>query len=283
VYKLRNNNQFALLKFVNENGLIAYRDVLPRIQGSFKRLVVPQIFETGRCGYFGNWVIIDWHDGYEFSQLWDTMNPELAGGRSITNDTIPSVLDMVSDLKSICADAFIETGIERRSRSWLENRLFSQLAIATKLNFVTSRQQTRLWDLLNPLIEEIDKGSLQVSNNDFQFRNFVRLDNGRIKLIDWDATRISTYEIEHCIAYQWMHMWNRPSWQHDFIVSATERLSLDKNRLRAALLICTLNHAVYWRRIVNLGAKLFDIFLNLLDDEYCDYIFSGNAFRITKE
>lgn len=268
VYLVESSGRLALFKRVDENGFVAHSMVLRAIQGRFKRLLLPQALAFDRTKSLGRWVILDWHDGRAFSEEWDPYDTRLEGGRAISLDTVPTVLDMIEDLRTIDPAAFSSSHLRRRTREWLASRIRGQLDRASRSGWLTARQVSRTAELLCPFLDTVDQGRLGLSNNDFQFRNFVFLADGRVKLIDWDAATISTFETEHCIAYQWMLMWNNEEWQRVFLASACDRLHVRPDRLRAACLIMTLNHSVLtWKDIPTLRHPLLIAFQSLLEDE----------------
>jgi aminoglycoside phosphotransferase (APT) family kinase protein len=278
VFLLERGTNRAILKCVNHNGLVAARDVLPAITHRFDRLVIPRVLAIGQANALGDWVILDWHEGREYAREWDPFTPALIGGRAIPLETVHQVIDLILDLRRIDATAFERTGIERRTKDWLEGRLHEQLNRALTSNQISTIQQQRCWDLLGGFLACVDSGELGLSNNDFQFRNFVELPNGRIKVIDWDVARLSTYETEHCIAYIWMHMWGNVEWRRAFLSAVRTRLSPCPACLRAAFIIVTLNHAIYaWGNIPALSTIHLNTFLKLLDDEEWGAIWSQGS------
>lgn len=276
LYKLCRGNEPFILKFVVPNGLIAHREVLPALTGPYQRMAVPHVAATGECSTLGCWIIADWHEGHEYSKQWDEQQPEVAGGRAIDADTIPLLLDVIEDLRSLNAERFINLGLERRTAAWLRNRIQNQLGRASAWELLSGAQEKHARTLFEAFLERVDHGTIQISNHDFQFRNLIRLSDDRIKVVDWDAARISTFETEHCIAYQWMLMWNRPEWQRQFLAEARQRLPLSPELFRGVLLVNTLNQGInVYGEFPDLRAILFSTFLNLLDDRYYTYVWEG--------
>lgn len=270
-YRLRKNGRDYVFKRQGSNGLVAYRDVLPAIRGEFVRLAVPRFVESGCHRRFRTWIIAEWLPGRTFNDRCDDRDPSTSGGKTIPLDYVEPVVDLLADLRTIDARGFAASGLEMRSRSFLCPRLRRQLDESRARGLVSPRQERRLFELLEPFLDGVDSGTLRISNHDFNFRNFVELPGGRVAVVDWDAARISTYEIEHCVTYLWMLMWNHPEWAKAFLTRAAAILHLDRRVFRAALLINALNQAMrVWPERPELRDIMLATFANALDDAWFD-------------
>lgn len=244
-YALEKDGKRCLFKRTGANGLLVHRDVLPRIRGDFCRLVIPPLIECGCDGRLGSWIITEWVPGRGFSDRWDELDPQTAGGKAIPLDYVDVLLELLDDLRGIDAARFAQTGIERRDRSFLEPRIRTQLDRGRARALLSGRDERRVMEILQPFLAGVDSGPLRLSNHDFYFRNFVELPAGRVALVDWDVARISTFETEHCVTYLWMLMWNHAAWASDFLNRARARFGLDRRRVRAALVVNALNQSMY--------------------------------------
>ena len=274
--RLHKEGKDYLFKRTGPNGLIAYRDVLPAVDGDFKRLVLPRFVDGGHQSGIGHWIISRWLEGRNFNDRWDEWKPEVCGGKGIALDYVDVLLDVLEDLRGVEASPFAAGGIERRTRSFLCSRIRGQLDRALQGSLLTAGQERRALDLLEPFLARVDSGRLRLSNHDFYFRNFLEMPRGRIGILDWDAARISTYEIEHCVTYLWMLMWNHSAWSAALLEGARSRFALDRHQVRAALLVNLLNQSMHvWPNRPELSRMLLATFLEALDDAGFSAIWRG--------
>jgi aminoglycoside phosphotransferase (APT) family kinase protein len=151
----------------------------------------------------------------------------------------------------------------------LWERIRPQLDLALKLGQLSQAEVRRALDLLEPLLVKADCGKLYLSNDDFNFRNLIELPAGRVAVIDWDSSRVSSFEIEHCVTYLWMMMWNQTDWRKGLVSLARQRLPLDLERTRAVLLVNCLHQSMHvWRKRNDLHPIPLGTFRNVLEDAY---------------
>lgn len=259
-----------LLKRCGDNGLLVQRDVLPRIGGNFRRLVIPRLVRCGCDRRLGSWILTEWLPGRGFQDRWDELDPQTCGGRAIGLEYVDVVLDVLEELRGTDAEAAARAGLECRNQAFLRPRITAQLDKALARGLLSHEQQRRALGLLEPFLQSVEEGPLRLSNHDFNFRNLVELPGGRIALVDWDAARVSTYETEHCVTYLGMLMWNHPQWVDALFDRARTRFGLDRRRMRAALLINALNQSMHvWPERPELFPIPLATFLRTLDAEPC--------------
>lgn len=268
-YRVEKGGANYLFKRTIANGLIFYRDVLPNVRGDFDRLALPEFVDGGRHKRLGHWVISRWLEGRDFKDRWDEHDPQICGGKAIEPAYVDVVLELLEDLRRIDTAPFVQSGLQRRTRSFLSGRIHNQLDRVRARDLVSEHQQRRLLELLEPFLERVDSGALRLSNHDFNFHNFIELPTGKVAVIDWDVARISTFELEHCATYLWMLMWGHRAWADAFIRRAVTRFDLHPGRVRAALLINTLNQAVQvWLEQPDLRQMALATLSNALDDAW---------------
>jgi hypothetical protein len=280
VCRVRKGGSHFVIKRTDAAGAIVYRDLLPALSHiKFRRLAVPQFIESGEEKGVGHWVVTEWLDGRTFHDRWDERHPNTSGGRAIPLDTTTLVLDLVADLASINPASHDATAhLCRRTADEVTGTVERKLVAVRDDGqvHVTPAQETLARELIQPLIDSVNTGRVTLSNGDFYFRNFIELPAGRVAVVDWDSTRLSTFEVEHCVAYQWMLMWNNPPWQRAFLDEAKSRFELDRDRFRAVLLLDTLTQVVFWKgQDPYLMQIELDYFLNSLSDSYFSHVWGG--------
>lgn len=270
---IKDNTKYVL-KLINDNGLTAHRDILKNLESSkYKKLVIPKYIDHGTMEE-RKWVLLEYLTGSDYNSKWNEHLPEISGGRAIGLDTVNVFLDLVGDLTSIDVSGYVNNPIEKV----LPDKIFAQYKQSTGTllgkNWITQSQANQGEDLINRFAESL-QAEFQISNGDFQFRNFIDLSDGKVGVIDWEGCRLSNFELEHMIAYQWILMWNNPMWQKKLIQEATKRLVLDKGRFQCVLLFDALNQAADWSNDSNIGRIQADYFINSLNQDYIDFLFDN--------
>ena len=195
---------------------------------------------------------------------------ERTGGRDTPIATCEPTLDLIEDLGAIDATPFRGRGLTEQTRAWVGSLVERHLAWARAAGHFDEGAGAAARRILAPFVDGIDTGAVRLGNGDFQLRNFVERPDGRIALIDWDAARLSTFEAEHCVAYQWLLMWNNPAWQRAYLDGARRRLGLRAERFRAVLLIDVLKQAFFWRERDGLARMPLQYVAPLLSDDAFD-------------
>lgn len=263
------------LKTVEENGLIAYRDVLPKLpQETFRRLVLPQ-YRTSGIHENRHWVLIRYEEGENYHSKWNETHPGTAGGRAIGVEEVDRFLDLVEDISGIGIAGLTDIDLSQFTPESVLGQYERAAEAAIRLGLITDEHRDRGKSLLEEFTSSLNWGNLQLSNGDFQFRNFINRPDGKTVVIDWDGARFSPFELEHCIAYQWTLMWNNPRWQRELLRRARDRFSIDLQRFQAVMLFDSLHQAmVVWPNAETLRQVEIDYFINALDERYIAFVAS---------
>ncbi len=274
VYGVQKHGQRFVFKYVTPAGLTCLRDVLPRVGPLFAHIAVPGLVQCGRCESTTPWVVLTWLEGAAFNHRWDERNPTIAGGRAIGKDTISKILAAIQELHKLPPAEFAEYCSLELTPAILESRLGKWLSRAEQEGWLTHKE-------IESATRQIDSSTsgsadrVMLSNGDFQFRNFVEMPDGRLGIIDWDTARYSTFELEHCIAYQWLLMWNNPEWQKSFLAAAKSCLPLGIERFRSAMLLNALLRAATFRHLPEVKQLQLSYFRQILRDDWFGMLWDG--------
>lgn len=272
VYETEKNGRSFVFKLVTPNEFIAHRDVLAKLDVAFRRLVIPSLLDAGHARFLGRgvsaWVITEWQEGQDFGSRWDERIPHIAGGRAIPLETHDLVLQLIEDLRRIDGAILRASAIKNETQKSLQASFDKQLLWARREGHLDECHETKARQILKPFLDTVDIGRIHLSNGDFQFRNFTERTDGKVALLDWDSAKASTFETEHCVAYQWLLMWNNPRWQGRFLNGARVRFALRPERFRAVLLVDALNQAFFWRRCSDLLRIQVNYVSRVLSDAY---------------
>jgi len=177
-------------------------------------------------------VITRWIEG----RVFDNRGPEAAGGRGIELGMMPGLLTAIEELRDLDVAQFADPpgpSLRRGSPLAIPKVALPELVDA---GLIRERDRSRIMQLLTPFDECAAHEPLMLTNADLQFQNLVWLADGRLAIIDWDGAGISSFEVEHCMSYQWLLMWNNPEWQRAFMRAASARFDIRPHRLRAVML-----------------------------------------------
>ncbi len=265
-YRVEKGGEPFVFKRLTSQGLAIWQEVLSKIQGPFRRLVVPEVVEGGEDKRIGCWVVRRWLDGKPMCAHWsEWVEPDSV---QLPIDRVEKVVDVLEDLATIDASPFLAANIQRRDRSFLQNQIAREVAQAKEKGLLSPAEIKRIWQLVEPLFACTDKGPWHLSNHDFYFRNFLEMPDGRVALLDWEVARISSFEIEHCVSYLWMLLWNCPEWRREFLYQTKQRLGIDREKFRAALIVNSLHQAMsVWRHQPALQAKMIGVLREALDGQ----------------
>jgi hypothetical protein len=256
-------------------GVAVHKTLLSNARGPFWRLVLPETLSCGQIPGMGSYILMDWVEGQSYEGHWSERLPETAGGRSIPFQSAEWVVDLIEDLGRIPCDALDTSELTILGPPQIKHVTSVCLSKAAEADLITARQAGRIREIFDEFTARCENRPLMLSNGDFQFRNFIAVDAARTALIDWDAARLSPFEREHCVAYQWLLMWNNPRWQARFLSEAKARLALDETLFRGALLLNTLKQAMLvWSRPTDADLRLrqMDFCLNVLDDRDFEHV-----------
>lgn len=117
------------------------------------------------------------------------------------------------------------------------------------------------------------------NNGDFYPRNFIRMPDDRIVLIDWEMWNpgrnpfyLIDY-IENVAAVCFVHMWNNVLWQKKYVSELKKVLPVTIDDFQKAILIKSLELADFWFKDDGtniLCTNQVTIFKNALNDEYIE-------------
>lgn len=263
-----------ILKRVDNNTLVAHRDILKTLESvAFARLVLPKFVDAGTVES-SQWLVLEYLEGDDYHSRWNEHMPEISGGRAINLSSVDTFLDLVEDLIGIDVSTYLSTEVKKLDPSAILNQFESSSIGLLEKNWITLNQLSKARELIDNFTKSLDN-TFQISNGDFQFRNFIDLADGKIGLVDWEGCRLSPFELEHMIAYQWILMWNNSMWQKKLIQEAKQRFSLDKVRFQCTLLFDALNQAAGWSNDLYLGRIQIDYFINSLNQNYIDFLFDN--------
>ncbi len=275
IYKVCKGGRYSALKiFLAEdeekipNDVLIHSDVLRGIPKSHRRLVIPSYEHHGFAPGLGHYVVTDWLDGRDFNDRWDEWKPDIAGGRSIQHDTINIFVELIEDLMGIPAEDLVAIGLSKRDPESTEELINECLGVAIDDGTLSSDQCKQATRIAQPLLEGFHEGRLMLSNADFQLRNFVEISPTQTGLVDWDTACASNFELENCVAYQWILMWNNPPWQRSLLREARARFEIERTKFRGILMVRALIQAMTtWRKSGDIRQHQIDYLIGTLDDE----------------
>lgn len=231
-----------------EQEIKLFKDYFPKIdQSKFKRLQLPVAYKTGSLFENERWWILT--DYYGKPIDWDETNPESVGGRNIGLDYVDILADILADLKLIDTSLFSGILPSVESVPWY-TRINQKLTDLIKNNLFPSSYQKKAITMLTSGFTSESRGDFILTNGDFQFRNFIKLPNHKIVVIDWTENPFNTPNIEpieFAAMYQWTLMWANSPWQDAYIKKISKKFNISKDRLKFALLVKSINQAHMWR------------------------------------
>lgn len=237
------------------------RILLPEIAGQYGNLIIPECVDSGKASDIGYWVILSYHEGQRF--------PHTVGGAGFPPDTVGMMLDAVDGLSNVAVESLSEgLRTELASRSpYADCRIQRNLKFAARHEALVDSRITDVQRILQPCIERRHARNPIISNGDFHLRNCIRLTEGTVALVDWDAARLSGLELEWCLAYQWFMMGDNAEWQSMFLNGAKSRFEVDPESFRSVLMAVALHQFYGWRRkeythLVPRAADLIKYLLN---------------------
>lgn len=230
-----------------EQELKLYRDCFPKInQDDFHKLRLPKAVKIGSFfSNFGFWTLLEYY-GNDII-LWNETDPVHGGGKSISEDYVDILIDMVRDLKKIDISIFSHVLPFVDTCAWYTN-LNQKAQNLTQRGLLSPTELQQVTEILSHGIS-VKQEDYIVTNGDFQFRNFVKQPDGKVVVIDWTENPFNTPNIEPIefpIMYQWTLMWANPTWQNLYVKKAMEAFNISEARIRYALLVKSINQALLW-------------------------------------
>ncbi|MCS7306728.1 MAG: aminoglycoside phosphotransferase family protein, partial [Thermoguttaceae bacterium] len=265
-YRVEKGGRQFVFKRLTAQGLKIWQEILCKLQGAFRRLVIPEAVAFGEDKWLGCWVLRRWLEGQPMCADWSELVEP--GGVCLPMDRVEKVVDLLEDLARIDPSLFLTTHLPRRDQRFLQKQISQETAQAEQQGLLSLAEIGRIWYLVEPILSCAETGPWRLSNHDFYFRNFLELPDGRVALLDWEVARVSSFEIEHCTSYLWMLLWNHPQWRQEFLKQVKQRLGIDRQKFRAALLVNALHQAMFvWKNQPALQTKMIQLLRNALDDQ----------------
>ncbi len=231
-----------------EKEIKLYKECFPKVdQSNFKNLQLPVAHKAG--SHFKNmgwWILTDYYGKHI---EWDETNPEIVGGRNISLDYVDILAQMLTDLKTIDINIFSDTIPSVESTPWFTS-INQKLDSLIENKLFPSSYQEKASTMISTGFTDESKKDFILTNGDFQFRNFIKLPNDKIVVVDWTENPFNTPNIEpieFATMYQWTLMWANIPWQDAYVNKISKNFSIDKDRLRFALLVKSINQAHMWR------------------------------------
>ncbi len=263
-------------KKVKEGELLVYEEVLGTVADiynpTFSLLVLPKAMEinTGQSV-----VILPFYEGETFNEKWN----EKTGGILLGLDLSVEIPEILRELSTIA----IGTVLDNKKLQNISRFTFNTEEYLPEFDSITNRIVSR--GLLEK--EESDKAremiikkfpsKLMISNGDFYPRNLIRLPDNKLVLIDWETwnTNSPAYIVDHAeniAAFCFVHMWNNPAWQKNYVNELRKRFDMNKEDFQRAILIKSLEMANFWLKDGREENPLCDsqivIFRNALNENY---------------
>lgn len=103
------------------------------------------------------------------------------------------------------------------------------------------------------------------TNNDFQFRNLIFMDNGKIALIDYESAEYTDNQIYRNSSYLYMMMWNNAEWKSEFIRVLKNESNFDSEKFWLCLNGNLLRLIRHWKDNPNLVNVIMNQIMNQKD------------------
>lgn len=209
---------------LNDFEIQAYTQYLPKIKKTFQSLIIPQLIEQYSSDNLV-YLLLPYFHGTTFD-----FNPQdinLAG----------QLVNVVQELSSIDVESVIAGGSNFDFQTF-ETRFWEFFDQAITLGLITESIRNKCAALLET---GRSNQKMIIVNGDFNPRNVIRFDNGKIVLIDWNGI---IFPLEHLLTYPWLLNWQNPSWQRQYAVKFEQSLPVENSRVRMHLMNIALQRAV---------------------------------------
>jgi hypothetical protein len=243
------------------------------------QFAVLQLPKAAAVDYEKSVIYLPFYEGETFNEKWS----ESDGGLMFGLDLSVEVPSMLKDL------SMIDTELVRKQK---------KLKQFPKIQFNRSEYLSDLKQLCNrfvdfglitepeasqalDLLSEDFTSPLIFNNGDFYPRNFIRMENNKIVLIDWEtwnehSTAYILDHLENVAAYCFVNMWNNEPWQKNYVMELRKLFDVNKKDFQKAILIKAADMAVFWfktkqQATLNSPMKLFK---QALTTEYMDWLWA---------
>jgi hypothetical protein len=238
---------------------------------SFSILHLPKAFKIDRKN---STISMPFYEGSTFNDVWN----EATGGRLLGLKLSKDVPKLLEDLLKIDIGPILKNP----KLIAIPRAQFNQgdyLPIFARLlnTFYDARLITKAQKIkAQSLLKQPFTSPLILNNGDFYPRNFIRMSDGKIVLIDWETwnehSRANVVDhIENVAAYCYVHMWGNKAWQKNYVHELNKRLGMEYQDFQKALLIKSAEMARFWfkdRRKNKLCANQIKIFKQALNMQY---------------
>lgn len=265
-------SQFILTTFIGDKSLnrISTLNIKPttfRKSTKTAELEIYKIFSTIAEGYNkqfaklqlplpiklevnASMLTLPYYDGETFNEKWNESN----GGSLLGLDLAKDIVEVIKDLSLVDTKQFINNKTLATTSKFIfehqEARTY-YTGIADKF-LKASLIDSETYKKVIKLLSYKQTSNLILSNGDFYARNFIKLPNTRLLLIDWESWGDYTspfYMIDHSenvAAVFYAHMWGNPAWQKKYVEELQILFDFDQAGFQKGIIIKTLGLANFW-------------------------------------
>ena len=259
VLALCRGSERAIFKTTSSEGYDFWTQAVGKFAELHRRASLPRLLAAKRSVY-APWIVIERCEGVDLQSLWTVDHPDTGGGKAVGLDLIPGIASLVATLSEIDAhDVHERGGFADPTEAMLAQLSVWCDSLVESGRLDLTEVETAL-GMVRVVLSGCSDSRWTISNRDFQVRNFLRPANGPLVIIDWDEGRISPFETEHCVAYQWLLMWGNADWQAAFMRECRAVLALRPEVLRAMFVSNALLKARTFRRHPEVMARQLSYF-----------------------
>lgn len=268
-------------KKVNDGEMVIYEEVLNGIADkynpSFSILVLPKAIEVNKKSSL---LVLPYYEGDTFNEKWT----EATGGSLLGLDLSAEIPEVLYELSQIDVLALLGGNVRLQEIPKLifnSQEYLLEFEVATKRFFDAGLLERSEIDQAKDSIKKGFASPLLFNNGDFYPRNFIRLPDRRLVLIDWETWNPNSraYLIDHpenIAALCFVHMWNNEPWQKNYVKELLQRFSMRPEDFQRAVLIKSLDLADFWFKEDGKNSRCqsqLSIFKNTLNPEYISKLF----------
>lgn len=293
VCKLPGSDHFPILsELVEENfqkearvgEITMYQEILDQIADIYNEssavLVLPKSISIDANA---NIITMPFYKGQTFNDLWN----ESTGGSLLGLDLSLEVPQILKDLAQVnISDIFKNEKIKNIPNFVFEHNVYlSELENRLKKFLDVGLIKKEEVDRARELLKEPYTSTMMFNNGDFYPRNFIRIPDKKIVLIDWEIWNPNNpfYLIDHpenVAAVCFVHMWNNKPWQEKYVAELQKSLPVTKRDFQKAILIKSLKMSEFWFQDNgnnDLCKNQISIFKNALSEEYMEHLWNRSS------
>lgn len=266
------------IKKTKEGEILIYEQALNNIADvynkTFHLLILPKAIEIDKKNLQ---LFLPLYQGENFNDKWN----EATGGSLLGLDLSAEVPEILYELSTIDSSIVVNNKELKnipRLIFHVEEYLPEFDTIANRMVLVNLLQKEEV-NQARSLIQELFTSPLIINNGDFYPRNFIRTQDQKMVLIDWETWNVNSRaniidHPENIAAYCFVHMWNNKEWQKNYVKELRNRFNIKKKDFQKAILIKSLEMANFWykddRENLSLSHNQISIFRDALNEEYMD-------------